>query len=333
MRRHAFTLIELLVVIAIIGVLAGLLLPAIQQARESARRMTCSSNIRQLAIGAQNYHDVFKQFFPGNAAYNNRQVGATRIAGTPENDGAWYNGMWGWAAFVLPHVEGANVANQFDMNYRPYVAERADIWFDDYGPETAHGPMNKVPSESMPAIFTCPSTPKITRSGKYKDYAMNAGQGQSTANYIISGANLSQCCPERANVANGIGYKNSTVRISDILDGTSNTILFNEQSSVIREFIYPVNPFVWVNHHSQGLAISNQSDRLYPPNPDHKIMVAPASAGGWGLLARASWSYHIGGLHVAMCDGSVRFIPNQIAGNIWRAMHTRDNSEIVSPDP
>lgn len=335
-RQRAFTLVELLVVIAIIGILVGLLLPAVQAAREAARRMQCSNNLHNLALAMHNYHETMKAFPPGNIAWNNRQVGSTRIAGTPEGNGNWYNGMWGWAPFVLPFMEGTALYNSIDFNQRPYVAERGDAWFNEYGPETAYGAQNLLPSQSMPPSYHCPSTPEVGGPRQYKDYAMNSGQGISGPTALYTGGNnMSSCCPERANTCNGIGYKNSKVKIAHITDGTSNTLLLLEQASSIRFWKYPTNPFFWVNHQSQGLAISNQgnaggADRPYPPNQDPIQMTKSSSQGGFGLVGRASWGFHTGGVQVALCDGSTRFISNTIASIPWRALHTRDGAEVVT---
>ena len=321
-----FTLVELLVVIAIIGVLVALLLPAVQAAREAARRMQCGNNLHQLAIAYHNYHDVYNAFPPGNLATNLQSTGANNRSGTAENNGGFYDGMWGWPAALLPYVEGANLNNQFDMNRKPYVAERSDVWFNTFGPENQHGPQNVLPCQQMPKTFVCPSTPRISGPYGYKDYALNAG----------GGFNMSACCPERALESDGIGHKNSKVRMAEITDGTSNTFLHLEQASTFKELAstptgvaarkgLPTNPFVWVNHHSQGFAIAsvNGTQRPMPPNPTTALMAS------WGQNARTVWSYHPNGVMASLCDGSVQFVPNTIPQATWFAMFTRNGGEAI----
>ncbi len=325
--RPAFTLVELLVVIAIIGVLVALLLPAVQSAREAARRMQCSNNLRQLALAYHSYHDTNKQFPPGNLAANNWSNGATNRSGTAENEGGFYDGMWGWPIAILPYIEAANLANQFDLNQRPYVSERADVWFGTYGPEATAGQQNLQACQQMPKAFTCPSSPPAGPGGgkgQYKNYAANAG----------GGIRMNSCCPERTLDSDGIAHKNSRVRMAEITDGTSNTYMHLEQASTFAEIGrtpgqtfrgMPTNPFVWVNHQSQGLAIATQqASRPYPPNP------APVLMQAWGLVGRTVWGYHPSGVMVSMCDGSVSFTPNNIAQATWQATFTRNGGESVS---
>ena len=319
--RMGFTLVELLVVIAIIGVLVALLLPAVQSAREAARRMQCGNNLRQLALAYHNYHDTNNQFPAGNIATNRLQTGADRISGTAENEGGFYNGMWGWPVAILPFMEGGNLAVQFDLNTRPYVAERSDVYYSDYGPETKNGAKNVLPCQQEPKAFVCPSTPRISGPFAYKDYAINAG----------GGVNISSCCPERTLNSDGIGHKNSKVRMAEITDGTSNTFLHLEQASTYVELGsakkrgLPTNPFVWVSHHSQGMAIAAVgTGRPMPPNP------APALMQAWGQNARTVWGYHPTGVQSSMCDGSVHWVPNTIAQVTWQGAFTRNGGEVIS---
>jgi len=322
-----FTLVELLVVIAIIGVLVALLLPAVQAAREAARRSQCSNNLRQLALAYHTYHDTNLQYPAGNIATNNLSNGANNRSGTAELNGGFYDGMWGWPVAILPFLEGGNLATQFDLNTRPYVSERSDVWFGTFGPETTHGPLNVLPCQQMPKIFSCPSTPPAGPGGgkaQFKNYALNAGDG----------INISACCPERATDSNGIGHKNSRVRMAEVTDGTSSTFLHLEQASTYFELgrapgtLYrglPTNPFVWVNHHSQGMAIAAVgTGRPMPPNPIPALMQA------WGQNARTVWGYHPGGVMASMCDGSVSFVPNVIAQATWQAAFTRNGGEVVT---
>ena len=322
--QTGFTLVELLVVIAIIGVLVALLLPAVQSAREAARRSQCSNNLKQLALAHHNYHDTMLQFPAGNIAINGWQSGATNSSGTAEANGGFYDGMWGWPVGVMPFLEAGNLVTQFNQSGRPYVSERSDVYFGTFGPETTHLAANVLPCTSMPKTFSCPSPPPAKGSprNQFKDYALNGG----------GGVNISACCPERALDSDGVAHKNSRIRMAEITDGTSNTFLHLEQASTFVEIaqgvagtkyrFYPTNPFVWVSHHSQGLAIASVTTaRPMPPNPQPALMQA------WQQNARTVWSFHPSGVMSSLCDGSVRFIPNTIAQTTWYAGFTRNGGE------
>lgn len=332
--RRGFTLVELLVVIAIIGILVGLLLPAVQSAREAARRMQCSNNVHNLALAMHNYHDVHKGFPAGSTSYPVMVLGADRNSGSATAVG-FHNGMWSWPAFILPFIEANAVYNSINWTGRPWVEERGDAWFFDQGPDaTAAAALNRIVSAQMPPSFACPSTPQ-PNPGKYKDYAINGGHGPSGSVIIqLGGTRINSCCPERATMGSGLGHKHSYVKIAAITDGTSNTFMILEQSSMIPKWRFPTNPFLWMNHQSQGLAMPNQGDVPFPPNQEPVFQVSrPGSpfsdATGIGLTGRSSRSYHTGGIMTSMADGSVRFIANTIASQPWRDLHTRDGGEVA----
>ncbi|QDS94915.1 hypothetical protein FF011L_36980 [Roseimaritima multifibrata] len=312
-HRVGFTLVELLVVIAIIGVLVGLLLPAVQAAREAARRMSCSNNMKNMALAVHNYHDTHKKFPAGNIAWNGLGTNSTRAQANSEPNGRWYNGMWAWPVAILPFMEGQNLYDQMDFNQLPYTPERGDVYFGDYGPETNHGVVNELPCTSAPAAFRCPSVPLIGDEGAFKDYAGNSG-----------GTRMSTCCPERATDTDGIFHKNKNYTFGSIIDGSSNTLLFVEQSNFIQGHNRPTNPFVWMNHSSQGESISHQGGNSFPPNLPKAIVID-----AWRVTGRLARGMHPSGIMVAYCDGSVGFVSETISVNNWRAIHSRDAGEVV----
>ena len=346
-KKGGFTLVELLVVIAIIGILVGLLLPAVQAAREAARRMQCSNNVKQIALAMHNYESAYKKFPAGNTGWFPVNLLPTPVSRGYRNNrdqgNGWYNGMWSWSAFVLPFIEGQNIYNLIDFKERPFTHERCDTWFNEYGPDPGNSQtpapggfvVNQQASQSAPATFGCPSTPLLGRREYHKDYAMNTGMGRYPLNradavaQAFQGTRQSSCCGERSIVASGIGFKNYYCRMGDITDGTSNTLLILEQSSMIPNFDTPTNPFLWVNHNSQGLAQALNNNRNYPPNPD-PFNEFFTHRPGWGLAGRCSWSFHIGGVVVGMSDGSVQFISDSIALPPWRRLHSRDDGQTVN---
>ena len=137
--RSGFTLVELLVVIAIIGVLVALLLPAVQFAREAARRVQCSNNLRQIGIGIHNFHDAMKMAPPGAVSGASVREPHTRFSIPTGVE-------HGWAVFLLPFAENKPIADKYQWN------------FDWRAPENAVARETRVP------IFQCPSTPTATRT-------------------------------------------------------------------------------------------------------------------------------------------------------------------------
>jgi prepilin-type N-terminal cleavage/methylation domain-containing protein/prepilin-type processing-associated H-X9-DG protein len=300
-RQRGFTLIELLVVIAIIAVLIALLLPAVQQAREAARRSTCKNNLKQLSLAMHNYHEVANVFPPGNI-----YIGATH----PQRGGT-YNAptgasgpSWGWPLHLLPYIDAANVYNRVDVNNPPYAQVILDSTTDA---GAAPNTVNQAVCNSQPPAFVCPSVSRWGSATQYKDYGIN---GTTSA---------SGCCPERdANRTShtGIANRNTSYGFNDITDGTTNTVMFGEQMHAVQQIPnLPGNPFMYVIHTTDGYI----SGGVLPNKPPSTL-----TSGRW---ARGP---HTGGLHVALCDGSVKFVSENIDVNVWRNIFTRAGRETAN---
>jgi prepilin-type N-terminal cleavage/methylation domain-containing protein len=292
-RREAFTLVELLVVIAIIGILVALLLPAIQAAREAARRTQCTNNLKQMSLAMHSYADTHRTMCMGNSFFG--------PGGYPRYDS---ERSFGWPAFLLSFMEQQGLYDTINFNAAAYVNDQADNYFNKYGPSA--DTTNKIPCESMPSGFVCPSATRRGPETEYKDYAINGG--------------VERCCAERQ-ARSGIGDRNSGYKLTDVTDGTANTFMFLEQRnwadlpSTDGAFGRPVNPFLYVIHQSNGYATG-----YYPPN-------APQPGGTTCRLARSD---HPDGVMVSLCDASTTFVSNSVDFTVWQATFTREGIESVT---
>jgi len=274
-RRAAFTLVELLVVIAIIGILIALLLPAVQAAREAARRMQCSNNLKQIALALHNYHDAYHSFPPGNV-----------------DNGVSQSQEWGWAVFLLPHLEQTPLYKQLAPNARRFV-------------DLLNHPVDRVLCQRPLAVFRCPSdrTPALLEgTDQPRDLDGVAPVGPhffgATSNYIgVTGFWEIGIQP-----ANGVLSANSKVKFRDIVDGTSYTFAVGE-----RDF-----------YCAAGLWAGVRDPRGWGPRgADYVLgrvsykMNAVKNVGN-PSCCQAFSSPHPGGAHFAMCDGSVRFVNENI---------------------
>ncbi|UUO04397.1 DUF1559 domain-containing protein [Blastopirellula sp. J2-11] len=311
-RTRGFTLVELLVVIAIIGVLIALLLPAVQQAREAARRMSCTNNLKQLALSMHNYHDTLQSFPPAALASANVVAGNAPVQPGHEWFSGYkvlYEGMIGWPAFVLPYVEQSALHDQIDFNRVAYAEHWWDQWY--YSAEwTASGdPANKLPSELVPESFQCPSSVKDALiANSHKDYAVAAREMAENS--------------ARDGTGDGIFFTNSGSRMGDIIDGTSNTFLMLEQSTSSKRFLdRGSNPFFFVSHPCEGMALTgyDPTSIVFPPN-----MVGA----DWGQVMRSARSFHPGGLNAARADGSVAFVTETVDTTIWVNTFTPQGQEV-----
>lgn len=334
--RRGFTLVELLVVIAIIGILIALLLPAVQAAREAARRSQCQNNMKQIALGLQGYHSTYNTL-PHGASY---QLDLT----TAINPGTDRSGTW--ASSILPYMEEEALHEKFDFSL--HMSEPANAAAlavivptftcpsDDKsqnpifpgrctcctsGPGTAHaswylGSMGPVPA---PSTGTCPYCP--------------AGTTPSLANYCCQGgtggaANDAPGIFSRANRNGAVGQRYKPVAFQDVLDGLANTIIVGETLP---------------SHSGHNTLFTNNFPLLATNIPVNTMKgagwngfnVDPYSLptgfhDGTDQEKQGIKSLHPGAANIAMCDGSVRFIRQSISYVVFCAMGTRKYGETIT---
>ncbi len=297
-RRSGFTLIELLVVIAIIGVLVALLLPAVQQAREAARRAQCKNNLKQIGLALHNYHDSFNTFPSG-------WVGVT--SGVQSIYGS--NG-WGWASRILPQMDQSPLYNT--LNFNLSVAD----------------PTHLTQRTTKLPIFRCPSDIGLDQ-WTITDESGTALSALATANYVgvFGVSDIDECVDGTA--ANwpyptaypqcggeGTFFHNSKIRLSDMTDGTSNTFVVGEHKSV--PSFNPPWYSTWAGVIPDGddaiVRILGTTDHT-PNHPSNHIDDFS--------------SHHVGGAHFVFGDGSVKFIMTNVDLNHYQSMATRSKGDIT----
>jgi len=318
-RRSAFTLIELLVVIAIIAVLIGLLLPAVQKVREAAARMQCTNNLKQMGLAMHNYHDTRNAFPAGVTIGKTQSTGAGWWGGgnvaplydNPPN--GWANtttsypsdGYWGYQMRLAPYLEMANLSNAIPAwSTWPWWA---------YLPGTTGG-NNTIVGQRF-KIFTCPSDNRggmvYTEPGTGNTHALTSYMGvtgRDSYKEALAGTGNPTASSAKLPGQDGILYVNSKVRIGDILDGTSNTVMIGERP--------PDNTteygWMWVAWGYDGYGFGAGDCLLGVRERIPTMTTAPGlyragnpnNSADWNHY----WSLHTGGGMWAMGDGSVRFI-------------------------
>ena len=296
-RSRGFTLIELLVVIAIIAVLIALLLPAVQQAREAARRTQCKNNMKQLGLALHNYHDVHRTFPSGWISVNNG-VSSTNVG---------LNGA-GWGTMILPFLDQAPLYNKFNANL------------------AIHAPANVPFIDNILTAFQCPSDPKPNKWNIGEDGNPGNILAQlPTANYVacFGTGELDGCenppgtAPVASNgqcVGDGMFYHNSKVQIRDVTDGTTNTFLLSERLTD--------ESLGWLSTWPGMVSNGEEPFQRILGSADHVPNDPVAHFDDFS-------SRHVGGAQFCMGDGSVRFISENIDHGTYRALATIQRGEVV----
>jgi len=300
-RKRGFTLIELLVVIAIIAILVALLLPAVQQAREAARRTQCRNNLKQIGLALHNYHDQFRRFPPG---YITADV----------SDPANADPGFAWGTMLLANLDVGPLYSHFDFN------------------DVAADPHNLEHGETQLTVFHCPSdvgpqlfTTDATNDGvavtlATSNYAAMFGYGSVTAN------------PDGGT---GIFFRNSSVRFRDITDGSSNTFAVGERNFKLgRTTWYAAIEGYDTNAGMMGIMA------LLREGPAALVLghVGQPAMGSMPAMNHAAnntphitnyGSLHEGGTFFLLCDGSVRFVSENVDWPTYRHLGERADGELI----
>jgi prepilin-type processing-associated H-X9-DG protein len=335
-------LIELLVVIAVIAVLIALLLPAVQSAREAARRAQCTNNLKQIGLAIASYEASLGCIVPGYISVN----GPHSWAGVPGNDPDPFtldNGPgWGWLALLLPDVEQGPIYNAINFNLPTWVAQNGTVVVVEL------------------SVFLCPSANNPSSTCAMVDAGLNllpvTNQYFARANYqynmgwndtSIQPPNTSYDDPVKG--CNGPIYRNSRIRYAGVTDGLSNTVFASEKTPYLadaswigvipgyRHFAY--NAFaslgtggvgtggIQINYdYPASLLASHSGPSLY----ESPVVIHPPNS----PLGHTDEFYalHPGGANVLMGDGSVRFVKQSINLLTWQALSSRAVGEVISAD-
>ncbi len=296
--RRGFTLIELLVVIAIIAILIALLLPAVQQAREAARRTQCRNNLKQIGLALHNYHDTHNVLPPG----------FIQVYPSARNEATW-------VAFILPGLDQTNRYNSLDFNACWGCTSTTSVNYQGH-------------SAPLPA-FVCPSdTPAPPAAGVYArgNYGASNGVGPltSVAGYTIV---------PRGEL--GIFNGNSKVRFADIRDGTSNTAAVSELRTYAKSandfrgvLFYPEGPFTHHNY-TPNSPIPDQTRSAWCAGTIDPPCTGTYTAFNNKNMIYNSRSLHAGGVHSLLADGSVRFISENLNLQTWQNLAIYDDGKVL----
>jgi hypothetical protein len=279
------------VVIAIIAILIALLLPAVQQAREAARRSTCKNNLKQLGLAMHNHHDVYRQLPIGIAV---------------DGSSGW---GWAWGAYILPYVDQAPLYKTIEPN----------MWTDSGGSTSTN--IAAAAALAMP-VFECPSAAvsiKLHSGRRMQNYAGNAGSDSFATDDnagVLDKNGIFLSGSPKPEASDGIEFR-------DITDGTSNTMMIAEKAGNASGSIGNA-PCANCSCH---VIFSSYLD-ANPPTNEVSEMLGGTNFGFNTNDEKAFHSFHTGGIQAVMCDGSVKFFSENISAAVRLAIGSRNGGEI-----
>ncbi|MEX2091689.1 MAG: DUF1559 domain-containing protein [Pirellulales bacterium] len=341
-NERGFTLVELLVVIAIIGILVGLLLPAIQASRESARKIQCKNNLKQMSTGFLN-HESAQGFFP-SSGWGNKWVG------DPDGGyGATQPG--GWAYSILPYMEEGDLHAKANRLKDLAIAADAEAEVDRASVGvtltlvTTIVPHFNCPSKRPAQLYPMYSGPEFSHGNlavNMPDCSAASGCHVVRGDYLANSGNINRgdlagpplswtppLYPARkgTRLQNGISFECSEVRFGEVTDGTSKTIMLGEK------YQDPDNYYTGADWFDNQCVYSGQDsdNNGYTGNGDGRPQTAvshrPRQDQPGAAIGHLFGGAHAEGLHIAFCDGSVQFIDYNVDGRVWYTFGGRNDEE------
>jgi prepilin-type N-terminal cleavage/methylation domain-containing protein len=312
--RRGFTLIELLVVLAILAVLLGLLLPAVQKAREAANRARCQNNLKQIGIALHLYANS-QESLPAGYIYNAANAPPPVPCGVqhfdrypPPPPGSQFNSPgWGWAALTLDYIEQGNLAKQ--INYSLAV----------------ESPTNLPARTTMLAMYTCPSDSGAGVFAVQSQTNTNLAQAASNSYAACFGAlGLLNLTPDNGN---GVFFRNSRTRLTDITDGTSSTLMIGERADLFAQ-----SP--WAGVMTGGTVRTTPGAPVYTSIIEQAAVMALARVGSKTLNSAYSEPYdffspHGPVVHFVFADGSVHPLSIATDLTVLQMLATSAGGEVV----